>query len=192
MLSHIRIWAVIDALAARNGLTPSALARKAGLDATAFNRSKRVAADGRPRWPSTESLAKVLDATGTDAAAFAGLILGLPDGSGTAPRSGAAPEGFSEEVAAFHLPVAHDARVVPVSGALFEPLYREGSRLVVSEGEPIRPGDRILYTEHHGATGVAEVRVFGETVELERPGGEIRILARDQLAFVARILWVSQ
>lgn len=188
MLSHNRIWEVIDALAARNGLTPSALARKAGLDATAFNRSKRVAADGRPRWPSTESLAKVLEATGTDFAAFAGLVLGLPDDAGTGLKGAAPPDGFSEDAAGF----GDGARVVPVNGALFEPLYRQGSRLVVSEGEPIRPGDRILYTEQQGATGVAEVRVFGETVELERPGGEIRILARDQLAFVARILWVSQ
>ena len=34
-----------------------------GLDATAFNRSKRVSKDGRERWPSTESIAKILDAT---------------------------------------------------------------------------------------------------------------------------------
>ncbi len=64
MLSHQRIWAAIDALAARNGMSASGLARRAGLDATAFNKSKRLSGDGRPRWPSTESLAKVLVATG--------------------------------------------------------------------------------------------------------------------------------
>ena len=64
MLSHSRIWAAIDPLAARHGMTPSGLARRAGLDATTFNRSKRVTGDGRQRWPSTESIAKILDATG--------------------------------------------------------------------------------------------------------------------------------
>jgi phage repressor protein C with HTH and peptisase S24 domain len=65
MLSHERIWSALDALAERHGLTASGLARRAGLDPTAFNKSKRCGADGRDRWPSTESLAKVLDATGS-------------------------------------------------------------------------------------------------------------------------------
>ena len=50
MLSHARIWAAIDALAERHSMSPSGLARRAGLDSTAFNKSKRCSADGRPRW----------------------------------------------------------------------------------------------------------------------------------------------
>ncbi len=64
MLSHDQIWGAIDALAERYRMSPSGLAKRAGLDPTTFNRSKRVGADGRERWPSTESLAKVLAATG--------------------------------------------------------------------------------------------------------------------------------
>src|SRR5690606_23332346 len=64
MLSHGAIWDAIDALARRHGFSVSGLARVAGLDATAFNRSKRVSKDGRERWPSTESIAKILEATG--------------------------------------------------------------------------------------------------------------------------------
>src|SRR3569833_1713578 len=64
MLSHSAIWDAIDSLAARHGFTVSGLAKLAGLDATAFNRSKRVSRDGRERWPSTESIAKLLEATG--------------------------------------------------------------------------------------------------------------------------------
>ena len=74
MLSHDQIWSALDAIAAQSGLTPSGLARKAGLDPTAFNRSKRMASDGRPRWPSTESIAKVLDATGASLDEFMALI----------------------------------------------------------------------------------------------------------------------
>ena len=57
---------MIDAAAARHGMTASGLARKAALDPTSFNISKRIGKDGRPRWPSTETVARVLDATGDD------------------------------------------------------------------------------------------------------------------------------
>jgi 2-hydroxychromene-2-carboxylate isomerase len=76
MLSHERIWSALDALAERHGLTASGLARRAGLDPTAFNKSKRRGADGRDRWPSTESLAKVLDATGSSLDDFMSLVGG--------------------------------------------------------------------------------------------------------------------
>ena len=42
MLTHGKIWTAIDALASRYGLLPSGLAKRAGLDVTAFNPSKRV------------------------------------------------------------------------------------------------------------------------------------------------------
>jgi len=71
--NHESVWGAIDALAARHGLSPSGLARKAGLDATAFNPSKRHGNDNRPRWPSTESIAKVLAATGESLDTFVGL-----------------------------------------------------------------------------------------------------------------------
>jgi phage repressor protein C with HTH and peptisase S24 domain len=71
--NHASVWGAIDALAARHGLSPSGLARKAGLDATAFNPSKRHGNDNRPRWPSTESISKVLTATGETLDTFVGL-----------------------------------------------------------------------------------------------------------------------
>jgi len=74
MLSHEQIWNAIDRLAERHGYSASGLARRAGLDATSFNRSKRVGADGRKRWPSTESISKVLAATGSSLDEFLRLI----------------------------------------------------------------------------------------------------------------------
>src|SRR5215203_3821590 len=74
MLSHDRVWAAIDALAARYGMTASGLARKAGLDATSFNRSKRTSPEGRDRWPSTESISKILRATGASLDEFMKLV----------------------------------------------------------------------------------------------------------------------
>ena len=74
MLTHNQIWTAIDRLAARAKLTPSGLAKKAGLDPTTFNKSKRVTPEGRPRWPSTESVAKALQATNTKFDIFVTLI----------------------------------------------------------------------------------------------------------------------
>lgn len=83
MLSHDRIWAAIDALAERHRLSPSGLARKAGLDPTTFNKSKRRTGDGRDRWPSTESISKVLAATGASLDEFTGLVHAKADGPAT-------------------------------------------------------------------------------------------------------------
>src|SRR6476660_6824239 len=74
MLSHAQIWSALDSLAARYGFSASGLAKKAGLDPTTFNKSKRVSPDGRLRWPSTESVAKVLEATGASLDEFMSLI----------------------------------------------------------------------------------------------------------------------
>src|SRR5881227_1398508 len=75
-MKHDDIWRALDTLAAEHGLSASGLAKKSGLDATTFNPSKRRMPDGRNRWPSTESLAKVLDATGASLESFTALVTG--------------------------------------------------------------------------------------------------------------------
>ncbi|MCY3752801.1 MAG: helix-turn-helix transcriptional regulator, partial [Alphaproteobacteria bacterium] len=75
MLTHSEVWAAIDALADHHGLSVSGLAKRSGLDATTFNRSKRTTRGGRPRWPSTESISKAMAATGCG---VSGLLAGAP------------------------------------------------------------------------------------------------------------------
>ncbi len=74
MLRHDDIWRAIDRLASAKGLSVSGLAKLAGLDPTTFNRSKRATGDGKLRWPSTESLSKILSATGASLNEFVALI----------------------------------------------------------------------------------------------------------------------
>jgi orotate phosphoribosyltransferase len=74
MLTHEKIWIAIDRLAKSFGYSPSGLAKQAGLDPTSFNKSKRHSPDGKPRWPSTESIAKVQAVTGISMRDFMGLI----------------------------------------------------------------------------------------------------------------------
>ena len=74
--THAQTWKAIDQLARENGLSTSGLARKAGLDPTAFNVSKRISPEGRPRWPSSESISKVLYVTNTSLSRFAVIVEG--------------------------------------------------------------------------------------------------------------------
>ena len=74
MLTHGQVWTALDRLAERAGMSPSGLAKRAGLDPTTFNKSKRVTADGRERWPSTESVSKALAATNSSIDTFVQLI----------------------------------------------------------------------------------------------------------------------
>ena len=76
-------------LAARYSLSASGLAKRAGLDSTAFNKSKRQSADGRPRWPSTESLAKIIEATNSSLDEFFSLVEGKPHGAAGAAAADA-------------------------------------------------------------------------------------------------------
>jgi phage repressor protein C with HTH and peptisase S24 domain len=73
-MTHKEIWETIAMLAASKHLSCSGLARAAGLDPTIFNKSKRINRDGSPRWPSTYSLARVLDAAHIKLIDFARLM----------------------------------------------------------------------------------------------------------------------
>tara|TARA_Y100000031_G_scaffold155418_1_gene206142 strand:- start:424 stop:1335 length:912 start_codon:yes stop_codon:yes gene_type:complete len=74
MLTHDEIWLAIDRLATKYGYSPSGLAKHAGLDPTSFNKSKRFSPDDKPRWPSTESISKILAATNCTMSDFIALI----------------------------------------------------------------------------------------------------------------------
>src|SRR3954454_4170392 len=92
MLTHADIWNAVDCLAARSKLSASGLAKAAGLDPTTFNKSKRITPKGRPRWPSTESVAKALAATNTKVDTFMSLLTD----SGKAMISNVPLIGFAE------------------------------------------------------------------------------------------------
>jgi phage repressor protein C with HTH and peptisase S24 domain len=74
MLTHKQIWRALDALAERHSLSASGLAKIAGLDSTTFNKSNREVTHGKLRWPSTERIAKVLQATGATLEEFVSLV----------------------------------------------------------------------------------------------------------------------
>lgn len=74
MFNHNEIWAAIDCLAKENNCSTSGLAKKAGLDPTSFNKSKRFSKEGKPSWPSTETISKILFATNTQMIDFINMM----------------------------------------------------------------------------------------------------------------------
>lgn len=213
MLSHRAIWDGIDALAQRHGLTASGLARLAGLDATAFNKSKRVGKDGRERWPSTESIAKILSATNENFDAFiagAGAYVQMPGPDipmGTVPLLGLAQAGAGGffDSAGFpcqgwdevRLPSANDegTYALEVSGDSMLPLYRDGDVIVVSPTAQLRRGDRVVARTREGEVMVKVLyRQTPRQVELHslNPEHANRVLDLGEIDWMARIVWASQ
>ena len=216
MFSHDRVWAAIDGLAERHRLTPSGLARKAGLDPTTFNKSKRLASDGRPRWPSTESIAKIVGATSTSLEEFAALMRGETKSAfGFAAPAAAVPLlGFAEAGAGGYfddsgfpagqgwdeidLPQRSGKEPVyalEVSGQSMMPLYRDGDIVIVSPNAAVRRGDRVVVRTKAGEV-MAKVlqRRTARTVELAsvNPDYPDRQFSVDEIEWIARILWASQ
>jgi len=70
-MTHSELWAAICNLADSFNISCSRLARISGLDPTLFNPSKQTLANGRQRWLSMYSIARVMDATGITLAEFA-------------------------------------------------------------------------------------------------------------------------
>lgn len=208
MFSHADIWAALDRLAETNGLSASGLAKRAGLDATTFNKSKRVMLDGRERWPSTESVAKVLNATGTSFGEFVTLVGGsrmstrpLPilgfaqAGSGGYFDAGGFPAGNGWDEVSFPDIPDDSIYALEIQGDSMLPVYRDGDRIVVSPAAPIRRGDRVVVQTAEGEIMAKELkRQTNKTVELTslNAAHADRSFGISEIAWMARIMWVSQ
>ena len=208
LLTHGQVWTALDRLAERAGMSASGLAKRSGLDPTTFNKSKRITADGRERWPSTESVAKALAATTSSIDTFVQLIGDGARGPQSVPLLGLAQAGSDghfddsgfpsgkgwDEVA---LPQASDehAYALEISGDSMKPAYRDGDIIVVSPGTPIRRGDRVVVKTTGGEVMVKELkRRTTKTLELQslNPAHADRALDAGDVEWIARIVWASQ
>jgi phage repressor protein C with HTH and peptisase S24 domain len=209
MLTHAQIWTALDRLAARAGLSPSGLARKAGLDPTTFNRSKRMTPQGRSRWPSTESVAKSLAATGTSMETFVQLIddparsnsPGVPMIDFTHATADSHfddaghPVGKGWDELAFPAIADEGAYALRIVGDSMLPIYRDGSVIVVSPAATVRKDDRVLVKTRDGQITVKEFKHrTSKAIELRpltKAQKDETLLARDVM-WMARIVWASQ
>lgn len=196
-------------------MSPSGLARRAGLDSTAFNKSKRCSADGRPRWPSTESLAKIMAATGVSMEEMIALIDGRATSSARAagiracvPLIGFAqagrggyfddagfPAGHGWEMVELPAGAREGSYALEVQGDSMLPLYRDGDVLIVDPTTTVRRGDRVVLKTRDGEV-MAKVllRRRPETLELLsiNPEHGERVVSANDVEWLARIVWASQ
>jgi phage repressor protein C with HTH and peptisase S24 domain len=210
MLRHADIWQAIELLAHKNGMSASGLAKRAGLDPTTFNKSKRVSPDGKQRWPSTESLAKVLSATGSTLADFVNMI-DNPDETGAVKRipliglAQAGSEGFFDDAGyptgagwdEIPFPEVGDqhAYALEISGDSMEPLFREGDTVIVSPAAGVRRGDRVVVKTREGEVMVKQLlRKTARFVDLQsiNPRYENRSVPLEALDWIHRVVWASQ
>lgn len=214
--AHDKVWAAIDALAAKYSLSTSGLAKRAGLDSTAFNKSKRQSAGGRPRWPSMESIIKIVDATNSQLSDFVALVEPrnrqsidtLPVSAPTVPLVGfaqAGAGGFFDD-AGFPAGQGWDLVEIPsgskegtyalsVQGDSMMPLYRNGDVLVVDPEVTVRKGDRVVVKSGSGEI-MAKIlhRRTSKQIELSslNPDHPNRTFETHEVEWLARIIWASQ
>lgn len=213
MVTHKEIWSAIDALAAENRLSASGLARLGGLDPTAFNVSKRYSREGKARWPSTESIAKILEATGATLDEFARLCspnsergitnkerrvpitsLALAATHGLLDSNGA-PQGDAWDEMRFPDLGDPKAFALEVAGASLEPVYRDGDVILISPAANVRRHDRVLLKLKDGGLLAGRlVRKGAKQVALDSfvPSDPPRMLNSGQVEWLARIVWASQ
>ncbi|ODS03661.1 DNA-binding protein, partial [Methyloceanibacter marginalis] len=199
------------ALARRYGLSASGLAKRAGLDPTAFNKSKRVTGEGRPRWPTTESIAKVLGATGASFDDFTALITAEPRqrnpaqpipligmtqaGGGGFFDDGGFPVGGGWDQIRFPRVDDENAYALEVTGDSMAPLYRDGDVLIVSPNAAPRKGDRVVLRTIDGEVmAKVLVRRTAKTIELAslNPAHPNLVFPVERIEWIARIIWASQ
>ncbi len=211
MFSHKQVWAAIDTIAERYGFSASGLAKKSGLDPTSFNPSKRIGPDGRPRWPTMESIARVLNAAGAPVEEFMDLLSGR---KGQAPRlkqipmlgfAKAGKGGFFDDSGfpsgngweEIDVPGVTDTTAygLEITGNSMEPVYREGDTIIVSPGATVRKGDRVVVRTSDGQVMCKIMqRQTARTLELAsfNAAHETKTLDMKDVDWMARIVWASQ
>jgi phage repressor protein C with HTH and peptisase S24 domain len=211
MFTHKQVWAAIDTIAERYGFSASGLAKKAGLDPTSFNPSKRNGPDGRPRWPTMESIDRVLTASGAPVDEFMDLLAnrkGQPPRMKQIPMLGFAKAGKGgffddsgfpsgngwEEI---DVPGVTDTTAygLEITGDSMAPVYREGDIIIVSPSATIRKGDRVVVKTSDGQV-MAKImqRQTARTLELAsfNPAHDTKTLDMKDVDWMARIIWASQ
>ena len=210
MLKHADVWRAIDRLAAKHGMSASGLARRSGLDPTTFNKSKRITKEGKQRWPSTESVSKVLTATGDSLAEFVAQM-GEDNASVLAQRvpvigyAQAGDRGYFDD-AGYPTGSGWDEVLFPqigdlhafaleISGASMEPIYRDGDTIVVSPAADIRRGDRVVVKTKEGEVMAKDLsRQSARKIELASLNKDHadRSIEVEEIDWIARIVWASQ
>jgi len=87
------------------------------------------------------------------------------------------------------------AYALEVSGDSMEPVYRDGDRIIVSPVASVRRGDRVVVKTRAGEVLAKQLiretatRIELKSVNIAHPD---RTIPKDDVAWMARIIWASQ
>lgn len=207
-MKYEQVWDAVDKLARTHGLSPSGLAKKAGLDATTFNKSKRIRADGKKRWPSLDSINKILDACNVTFEQFYSLIDEdlNPDLLNAVPYIKFSAMDCNLDIRddrlntdkwnRLHFPdTTTNLYAIDIDVTDFEPFYRAGSIIIATKSSEIRKGDRIVVIFKNGDILIKEfVHRTPSTLvlgDIANPQKEMNVNIID-IELVNRILWAGQ
>lgn len=193
MFSCAQMWEAIERLAAAKGISTSRLAILAGLDPTALNPSKRVKPDGTLRWPSTETLSKILSATDTSMREFSALLDTIGRPGEPTPRTilvveddetlgAVATEILRNAGYRVHYAQNHDRALKLLEGneridLLFTDLVNPaglGGVALARIAQRCRPGIKVIYTTAYDIPGLIDA---GTDVVLHKPVDPERLLS---------------
>ena len=214
MLTHQQIWLAVDRLAASSGYSVSGLAKVSGLDPTAFNKSKRTGPEGKLRWPSTESISRILNATGATMMEFTSLVendaITIHKNKIFMIELDKAQKNNEDIFDAKGLPTGKNwqetelpqitmgdntAYALKISGTAVEPFYRNDDILIISPKSSIQKGDRVIFNSYEGQIYIMQIVDKNETQielkNLDNKQDNITIPTKN-ISSIARIIWASQ
>ncbi len=207
-MRYKQIWNAVDKLAQSKGMTPSGLAKAAGLNSTTFNKSKRLRPDGKKRWPSLESINKILATCNISFEVFYRMGADLSTAKETTETipyirysdidekicmndNGINTESWGQ----INFPDSGNVYAIDIDTNEFAPFYRINSVIIVAQNSDIRRGDKVVVYQNCGTVIIGEfVRRTTQTIELKniaQPQNDLSIQIAS-IRLVQRIVWASQ
>ncbi|MFV0627150.1 MAG: hypothetical protein ACK5N8_07365 [Alphaproteobacteria bacterium] len=202
-MNHEIIWDAVDNLAKKNNLSPSGLAKKAGLDSTTFNKSKRKRPDGKNRFPSLESIQKIIEACNVSFEEFYNLskkkekevspsnIPYIEFSSFNKDNSLIDAKEYGKKI---RFPDNRN-NLYAVEINQENSKYKIGTILVATKNSETRRGDNIIVRMKQGNIHLGNfVRRTAKTIEIIdlSVNNEEWSLKIDDIKEINRILWISQ
>jgi phage repressor protein C with HTH and peptisase S24 domain len=207
-----RLWETIKELADERHMSMSALAKKAGLDASSFNQRRRFGPDGEPRWPQFPTVLSAMKALDVNFVDFAKAVTGDADHIVRVPlmtmdemREGVDVEAVIKEVAdnpkteidTIDFPgVLKGDRIyeVIIRGNDYEPIYRDKTRLMMNvDDRPQRDDLVLIATTREAAVYKLELATNKSIVAREhRLNGRKLQFTRKEVVHMHKVIWASQ
>jgi phage repressor protein C with HTH and peptisase S24 domain len=197
------IWQAIDLLAKNNGVSVSALAKKAGLDPTSFNKSKRISPLGKPRWPSMESLLKLIESVNISFQDLLNLATNKNISFSQIKIIELSELKKNEKTESIiqntnkKLSIAHEkgetfAIIINEDG--FSPIYKKEKSIIVIKAKKTSKGDRILIKTRDKNIYIGDlVKISALKYEIITiPSWEIKQIGFEHIEFIGKVLWASQ